>query len=48
MFKNNSTVNVSGKAGHNVDLDEYVETYIVRPLKTYATGIWMYFSILYS
>ncbi|CAB4012756.1 Hypothetical predicted protein [Paramuricea clavata] len=38
MFKNNSTVKVSGKAGHNVDLDEYVETYIVRPLKTYATG----------
>ena len=32
------SVNLSGKSGHNVDMDEYVETYIVRPLKTYATG----------
>ena len=32
-------VNLKGKSGHNVDLDEYVETYIVRPLKTYLTGM---------
>lgn len=38
MIKHNSTVNLKGKSGHNVDLDEYVETYIVRPLKTYVTG----------
>jgi hypothetical protein len=38
MIRANSTVNLGGNAGHNVDLDEYVETYIVRPLKTYVTG----------
>ena len=38
MIKSNSTVNLTGRAGHNIDLDEYVETYIVRPLKVYATG----------
>ena len=38
MIRNNMSVNLSGKSGHNVDMDEYVETYIVRPLKTYATG----------
>ncbi len=38
MVKNNMSFNLSGKRGHNVDLDEYVETYIVRPLKNYATG----------
>jgi hypothetical protein len=31
-------VNLGANAGHNMDLDEYVETYIVRPLKTYVTG----------
>jgi hypothetical protein len=40
MIKDNSTVNPSGKVGHNLDLDEYVETYIVRPLKTYVSGKW--------
>ena len=38
LIKSNSTVNLAGRAGHNIDLDEYVETYIVRPLKVYATG----------
>ncbi|CAB4018428.1 GA-binding subunit beta-1 isoform X2 [Paramuricea clavata] len=38
MVKKNSTVNLSGKRGHNVDMDEYVESYVVRPLKTYSTG----------
>lgn len=38
MIRANSTVNLSGKPGHNVDLDEYVETYVVRPLKTYVSG----------
>jgi hypothetical protein len=38
MIKSNSTVNLTGRAGHNIDLDEYVETYILRPLKVYATG----------
>ena len=38
LIKTNSTVNLSGRVGHNLDLDEYVETYIVRPLKIYVTG----------
>ncbi len=38
MVKNNCTINISGKRGHNLDLDEYVETYIVRPLKMYSSG----------
>ena len=39
MVKQNSSVNLSGKRGHNLALDEYVETYVVRPLKTYASGM---------
>lgn len=39
MIRRNSFANVSGKRGHNIDMDEYVETYVVRPLKAYATGI---------
>ena len=31
-------VNLNGKQGHNIDMDEYVETYMVRPLNTYASG----------
>ena len=38
LIKSNLTVNLSGRVGHNLDLDEYVETYIVRPLKIYVTG----------
>jgi hypothetical protein len=38
MVKKNSTVNLSGKRGHNLDMDEFVESYVVRPLKTYSTG----------
>ena len=47
MIRNNMSVNISGKRGHNVDMDEYLETYIVRPLKTYATGIHL-FLIIYG
>ena len=39
MIRKNSSVNMSGKSGHNLDMDEYVEVHVVRPLKTYATGI---------
>ena len=48
LIKTNSTINLSGKAGHNVDLDEYVETYIVRPLKTYVTGKCTFIQSLWS
>ena len=39
MIVQNSSVNMSGKRGHNLDMDEYVETHVVRPLKTYASGM---------
>ena len=42
MIRKNMSVNLSRERGHNVDLDEYVETYIVRPLKIYVTGIVLY------
>ena len=42
MIRKNTSVNLSRERGHNVDLDEYVETYIVRPLKIYVTGIVLY------
>ena len=32
------SVNLNGKQGNNIDMDEYVETYMVRPLKTNASG----------
>ena len=48
LIKTNSTINLSGKAGHNVDLDEYVETYIVRPLKTYVSGKCAFIQSLWS
>ena len=38
MIRRNMSVNLNGKQGHNIDMDEYVETYMVRPLKTYASG----------
>ena len=38
MVKQNSSVDLSGKRGHNIALDECVETYVVRPMKTYASG----------
>lgn len=37
MLRQNSSVNLTGKDGHNIDLDEYVETFIVQPLKNYVT-----------
>lgn len=48
LIKTNSTINLSGKAGHSVDLNEYVETYIVRPLKTYVTGKCAFIQRLWS
>ena len=44
MVKRKSTVNLNEKIGHNIDLDEYVKTYIVRPLKTYVSRKRIYFN----
>ncbi len=38
LLEKNCSVSVTGKSGHNIALDEWVETYLVRPLKSYASG----------
>ena len=38
IVRQNSLVNVSGKVNHNVAFDEYMETFVVRPLKSYVSG----------
>ena len=38
MMRQNCSVNISGKSGHNIALDEFVETYVIKPLKMYASG----------
>jgi len=32
-------VSVKGRDGHNIALDEWVEMYLVQPLKNYASGL---------
>ncbi|KAJ7376892.1 hypothetical protein OS493_031771 [Desmophyllum pertusum] len=38
ILQSNCSVNVKGRKGHNIALDEWVETYLVQPLKNYASG----------
>lgn len=38
MLRQTASVNLTRKNRRNIDLDEYVKTYIVQPLKNYATG----------
>ena len=38
LVRQNCSVNVSGRAGHNIAFDEFMETFVVRPLKNYASG----------
>ena len=36
--QHNSSINLSGKVGHGIELDAFVESEIVRPLKMYSSG----------
>lgn len=36
MFRRNCTINAKGKRGHNFAIDEYMETFVVKPIKLYA------------
>ena len=36
MFRRNCTVNAKGKYGHNFAIDEYMETFVVKPIKLYG------------
>ena len=38
ILEKNCSVSISGKMGHNIALDEWVEAYLVGPLKNYASG----------
>lgn len=36
MYRRNMSISMNGRQGHNVAIDEYVETAMVRPLKVYS------------
>lgn len=38
LLQNNCSVSIKGREGHKIALDEWVEAYLVQPLKNYATG----------
>ena len=38
IVRRNCSVNVSGGKGHNVAFDEFMEMFVVRPLKSYVSG----------
>ena len=38
LLRNNCNVNMKGRQGHGIELDGFVETKVVRPLKTYYSG----------
>ena len=37
-MQQNCSVNLSGKKGHGIELDGFVESEVVQPLKKYASG----------
>ena len=38
LLSHNCSVSLNGKDGHNIALDEWVESCVVQPMKNYATG----------
>ena len=38
IVRRNCSVNLSGGNGHNLAFDEFMETFVVRPLKSYVSG----------
>lgn len=46
ILQNNCSVSVKGREGHNIALDEWVETYLVQSLKNYASGLLLLFIIV--
>ena len=39
LMRRNCSISLNGKEGHNLALDEWVESCIVQPLKKYSTGL---------
>lgn len=38
LLRNNCSISLNGKEGHNIALDEWVESCVVQPMKNYSTG----------
>ncbi len=38
LLRKNCSVSLNGKVGHNIALDEWVESCVVQPMKNYSTG----------
>lgn len=38
LLQQNNSVNLSGKKGHGIELDGFVESEVVQPLKNYISG----------
>ena len=36
MYRRNMSISMKGRRGHNVAIDEYVQTAVVHPLKVYS------------
>ena len=39
LLRKNCSISLNGKDGHNLALDEWVESCVVQPMKNYATGL---------
>ena len=44
LLRRNCSISLNGKEGHNLALDEWVESFVVQPMKNYATGLYNFFS----
>lgn len=38
LLRHNCSISLNGKEGHNIALDEWVESCVVQPMKNYSTG----------
>lgn len=45
MMKRNCSISLSGKNGHDLAMDEFVEEHLVKPLKTYVSGNRLYLQL---
>ena len=41
LLRKNCSISLNGKEGHNLALDECVESFVVQPMKNYATGLFL-------
>ena len=47
MLQENCSVNINGKPGRGIGIDEFVETYMVRPMKEYSSGLYKHIVLRY-